>query len=413
MRLPETSRDWQYLYAALVFAIAAFFLFSIRSSLTPLIAYVLLVLLLAPYAGSDRHTTLLFAATLALFLWLLETIGGLLAPFVLAFVIAYILDPAVDALERRGLKRGLAVVLLLIPIAGLIVLTLVLALPALIQQPESLVSRLPAAARAANTFLEQLRAGTRRIPLLSEEMVVRLLDEQRIAQYVQQRQEVIAGRVWSAITGVGRGLGVVLTVIGYVVLTPVLVVYLLRDFDRITHRIGLLVPEQRRASWLGFMAEYDGLLSRFLRGQVIEAALVGVLTWLGLFMLGVPYSGLVGAIAGVFNLVPYLGLIVSVVPVMIIALLSGSFFGTLLRAGAVFGVVQFIDSAITGPRIVGESVGLHPVWVMLALAIGGAFFGFVGLLIAMPTAVLFRLLLREAITRYRRSALFLGTVPPA
>src|SRR5215211_6290063 len=99
MPLPETSRDWHFLYAALVFAIAAFFLFSLRSTLTPLIAYVLFVLLLVPYAGSARHTTLLFVATLALSLWLLESTGSLLAPFVLAFVIAYILDPAVDALE--------------------------------------------------------------------------------------------------------------------------------------------------------------------------------------------------------------------------------------------------------------------------------------------------------------------------
>jgi predicted PurR-regulated permease PerM len=411
--LPETSRDWHFLYAALVFAIAAFFLFSIRSTLTPLIAYVLFVLLLVPYAGSDRHTTLLFAATLALSLWLLETIGSLLAPFVLAFVIAYILDPAVDALERRRLKRTLAVVLLLVPIGAVIVATLVLGVPALIEQLESLMGRLPAAARTANTWLEQLRAGTRRIPLLPEDMLVRLLDEQRITQFVQERQAVIAARAWSAITGVGRGVGVVLSVLGYVVLTPVLIVYLLRDFDRITERIGGLVPDRRRDSWLGFMAEYDTLLSRFLRGQVIEAALVGVLTWLGLFVLGVPYSALVGAIAGIFNLVPYLGLIVSVVPVLIIALLSGNFVGTILRAGAVFAVVQFIDSAITGPRIVGESVGLHPVWVILALAIGGAFFGFVGLLIAMPAAVLFRLLLREAITRYRRSTVFLDTVPPA
>jgi predicted PurR-regulated permease PerM len=413
MRMPPTSREWHYLYAALVFAVAAFFLFSIRSTLTPVIAYVLLVLLLAPYAGSNRHTTLLVAATLALFLWLLQSIGSLLAPFVLAFVIAYILDPAVDLLERRGMKRPIAVVLLLIPIGGFIVLTLVLALPALIEQLQGLIGRLPAAARAANTWLEQLRAGTRRIPLLPEDFLVRLLDEERITQYVQQRQEVIAARIWTALTGVGRGVGVVLTVLGYVVLTPVLVVYLLRDFDRITNRMALLVPERRRDAWLGFMAEYDSLLSRFLRGQVVEAALVGLLTWLGLFVLGVPYAALVGAVAGVFNLVPYLGLVVSVVPVLIIAVVSGNFFGMLLRAGAVFAVVQFIDSAITGPRIVGSSVGLHPVWVILALAVGGAFFGFVGLLIAMPAAVLFRLLLRDAITRYRRSAVFLDTAPPA
>src|SRR5690606_20442863 len=112
---------------------------------------------------------------------------------------------------------------------------------------------------------------------------------------------------------------------GFLVLTPVLMIYLLKDFDNIKERIGDLVPQPRRERWLTFMGEYDTLLSRFLRGQVIAAALVGVLTWLGLWIAGVPYAGLVGAIAGVFNLVPYLGLIVSVIPLLIIALLSGSF----------------------------------------------------------------------------------------
>jgi predicted PurR-regulated permease PerM len=117
-------------------------------------------------------------------------------------------------------------------------------------------------------------------------------------------------------------------------------------------------------------------------------------------------SGLVGAIAGLFNLVPYLGLIASILPVVIIALLSGSILASLLKAGIVFAIVQFIDGSITGPRIVGESVGLHPVWVMLALAVGGFAFGFAGLILAMPAAVLIKLLLREAIARYRASNLF-------
>jgi predicted PurR-regulated permease PerM len=110
----------------------------------------------------------------------------------------------------------------------------------------------------------------------------------------------------------------------------------------------------------------------------------------------------------VFNLVPYLGLVASILPVVVIALLSGSFLGSLLRAGIVFVIVQFIDGSVTGPRIVGGSVGLHPVWVMLALAVGSFFFGFVGLLLAMPAAVLIKLLLREALTRYRASATFRG-----
>jgi predicted PurR-regulated permease PerM len=189
-------------------------------------------------------------------------------------------------------------------------------------------------------------------------------------------------------------------------------IYLLKDFDDIRMRVADLVPHARRDDWLSFAADYDRLLSRFLRGQLIAAALVGLLTWLGLWIAGVPYAGLVGAIAGVFNLVPYLGLVVSIIPILIIALLSGSFLSIIIRAGIVFAIVQTIDSTIAGPRIVGGSVGIHPVWVILALAVGGAFFGFVGLLIAMPVAVLIKLLLQHALTRYRASAMFLGPPPP-
>lgn len=415
MQLRETTSEWRFLYAALVLAVAGMFLFSVRSVLTPLIAYVLLVLLLAPYIGTERHRNTLLVATLALGLWMLDSMGSLLAPFILAFVIAYILDPVVDLLERRGVRRSLGVAALLIPFLGLLTLALVFGVPALINQFESLLERLPAAARAANAWLERLRAGTTRIPLLPDDLLQSWLDEERIAQYVQSRQDLIARQLWSAVTGVGRGVSVALSILGYVVLTPVLVVYLLRDFDRIMERISGLVPEPRRPSWFGFMQEYNSLLSRFLRGQVVEAGIVGVLTWFGLFVLGVPYSGLVGVVAGVFNLVPYLGLVVSIIPVFIIALLTGSFIGTLVRAGIVFAIVQFIDGAVTGPRIVGGSVGLHPVWVILALALGSAFFGFVGLLIAMPAAILIKLLLRDAIVRYQRSATFLGTgaAPPA
>ena len=159
------------------------------------------------------------------------------------------------------------------------------------------------------------------------------------------------------------------------------------------------MPAPRRDRWLGFAREYDALLARFLRGQVLAALIVGLLTWIGLLIAGFPYSGLVGAIAGVFNLVPYLGLVASIVPVLVIALLSGNFLAALLKAAIVFGIVQLIDGSITGPRIVGGSVGLHPVWVLLALALGGFYFGLVGLLIAVPAAVLVKLVLREALAR--------------
>jgi predicted PurR-regulated permease PerM len=235
-----------------------------------------------------------------------------------------------------------------------------------------------------------------------------MLDPDQLATMIQERQTAILEGGVAALLGVGRGVGAVFAILGYVVLTPVLLVYLLRDFDRIRMQATSLVPPAKRPGFLSFFREYDRLLSRFLRGQLIAASIVGLLTWIGLWIAGFPNAGLVGAIAGVFNIVPYLGLIASIIPVIIIALLSGSVAASLLKAGIVFAIVQFIDGSVTGPRIVGESVGLHPVWVMLALSIGGYFLGFVGILLAMPGAVLVKLLLAEGVERYRRSRVYRG-----
>jgi predicted PurR-regulated permease PerM len=270
----------------------------------------------------------------------------------------------------------------------------------------------PAAAQRVVTWLEQMRGRVSRmnLPFIDTDRLAAQLSPERIGAYIEQRQAEILSGSWSAVLGVGRGFGLAFTIIGYLVLTPVLLVYLLRDFNSITTRASALIPESKRAGWLAFLREYDRLLARFLRGQVLAAAIVGVLTWLGLWIAGFPYAGLVGVIAGVFNLVPYLGLVASIIPVLIIALLTGSFLASILKAGIVFAIVQFIDGSITGPRIVGGSVGLHPVWVILALAVGSSFFGFVGLLLAMPAAVLVKLLLRESLARYRSSRIFASTV---
>lgn len=398
--------EWRVLYAAIVFAAAALLLHSVLAVLSPIVLYLLLLLLLMPYRGTREHLLLLTAATLLLLLWLLHVLGSILAPFLVAFVLAYILDPAADALERRGVPRSAAVALLLVPVLTALGLALAFGIPALVQQAGEVLEDVPAALARAASWLQGLRARLERLdlPFVSGAALARQVDEARIAAFLQEQQQAILNRAWSTVLGVGRGFGFVLTVIGYVVLTPVLTVYLLRDFNRITTRVQELTPESRRERWLGFAREYDQLLARFLRGQVIAALLVGVLTWLGLLIAGFPYPGLVGATAGVFNLVPYLGLIVSIVPVVIIALLSGSFVAAMVKAGIVFGIVQLIDGTITGPRIVGSSVGLHPVWVLLALAMGSFFLGFVGLLLAMPAAVLIKLALRDVIARYGRAA---------
>lgn len=412
------ATEWRFLYAAIALLAAALLLYRIAPALSPVVLYLLLLLLISPWAGSREHMLLVTGTTLLVMLWLLQALGSILAPFLVAFAIAYILDPAADALERRRVPRGLAVAILIVPVLGGLGLAIAFGIPALAKQAGELVEQIPKALTEGAAWLQHLRLRVERmnLPFLSGGAVADQLqlDQERIATFIRTQQQEIIKRLWGTVLGVGRGFGFIITLVGYVVLVPVLVIYLLRDFNRITARLGELIPAARRDRWLAFAREYDHLLSRFLRGQVIAALIVGLLTWIGLLIAGFPYSGLVGAIAGVFNLVPYLGLIVSILPVLIIALLSGAFIASLVKAGIVFFIVQLIDSTITGPRIVGGSVGLHPVWVILALAVGSFFFGLVGLLLAIPAAVLIKLLMRDALARYARGEVRTTTpAPPA
>ncbi len=414
----KAQLQWPAIYSVLVMLTVAAFLFSVRIILSPVIVYLMLLLLISPWAGTRHHVLTVIAATLLIGIWLLKTLGSLLAPFILALVLAYILDPSVDRLQRWGIRRrGLAVAVLALPVLSVLVLFIVFGVPAIANQVESVVSQIPTALQNAVNYIQGLRTRllNSNIPFLRGETLARMLDNfspERVSAFIEAQQEEIASRAWGAVLGLGKGVTVALTILGYVVLTPVLLTYLLLDFDRLTGRVLPLIPVAKRDTWLPFIKEYDSLLSRYLRGQVAAAAMVGILTWLGLWIAGFPYPALVGAVAGVFNLIPYLGLAVSVIPVLLISFLSGDVITSLIKAGIVFGIVQVLDSSVVGPRIVGGSVGLHPVWVILALAVGGFFFGFVGLLLAMPAAVFIKLIVREAMKRYQHSGVYEGDLQP-
>ena len=192
------------------------------------------------------------------------------------------------------------------------------------------------------------------------------------------------------------------------IVTPVLTFYLLRDWDRLTRGTAELLPEDRRPTIVSFAAQCDRMISRYLRGQVTVAIAMGVITGVGLWIARFPYAGLLGLIVGIFSVVPYLGLVLSLIPAIFIALVSGSVLISLLKVAVVYGASQLLEASVISPRIVGESVGLHPVLVLLALSAGGYFFGFVGLLLGVPAAAIGKLLVERALGRYRSSNFYRG-----
>lgn len=403
---------WSAVKGGAALLVLAFFLLELGPQLGPFLLFLLLLGFLLPWRGRPGHRLLIALATLLVLFWVLSTTGFLLAPFVLALVVSYILDPVVDVLERRGVARSAAIVLLALPAVAAVVLGLVFGIPALGAQVSALIEQAPELLQRLADWIEGLdqRIAALSAPPVVQELVDRLRDVQgaEVVGFLQERQEEIARRTWGAVLGLGRGLSSALTIAGYVFLTPVLTFYLLRDWDRLTAYLRDLLPGDRRDEIVGFVREYDGLLSRYLRGQVTVALTVGAITALGLWIVRFPFALLLGVLVAVFGIVPFLGVVLSLIPAILIALVSGSVALSLLKVAVVYGTAQALDGAVISPRIVGDSVGLHPVWVVLALAIGGFFFGFVGLLIGVPLAVGVKLLAQRGLARYRASDLYRG-----
>ncbi len=390
-------------------ALALGFLFwEVRSILSPLVAYAVLCLLLWPHRREPAAGRTLVVTGVLATVWFLWANGGLLAPFLLALVIAYLLSPAVQSLEARRVPRPLAIGLVLAPFLVAIVVLPLLLVPALERQIVDLTSRIPDAARRLADWALAQRTRLLTTGLLTEEQAAWLhnLQTSDLAALVTERWDQIARRMWAAFLGIGKGVSVLFTVFGYIVITPVVTFYVLKAWPRLTARLGEAVPPARRAEVTTFAQEYDRALGRYMRGQLTEASIVAILTSAGLAALGFPGALLIGVFAGICNVIPYVGLWISVIPGVFLALVSGAVVANLLKLVAVFVVVQFVDGSITGPRIVGDSVGLNPVWVMIALALFGSLLGFVGLLLAVPLAVLVKMLAARAWARYQDLPLY-------
>jgi predicted PurR-regulated permease PerM len=398
--------------AALVFGALLWIVLPI---LNPFLLFLGLAALLFPFRGAAPVAPILWVSAGLTGFWLLSELGGLLTPFVLAVVLAYILNPAVTRIAHASWMRRLgwsaesarsvAVVLLLLPFLAVGLVGGFWGGAWITNEFASLSARIPLLLSRSGTVLQGVEdwvlalripgfegaAWIQRMRELKADDVVHLLSERKV--------EILAWLQTGAL-GVGRGVGIALTLVSALVLTPVIGFYLLRDWDRIVAVVAGNVPP-RHAHLLRLGREYDTLLSAYLRGQVAVSALVGAVTAAGLFLVQFPAALFLGLVVAIFNVVPYLGVALSLIPALILAVSAEAVGTALLKVILVYGVAQTLESVVFSPRIVGESTGLHPVWILLAISIAGFFFGFVGLLLAVPLAVGVKLLVREALARDR------------
>lgn len=387
----------------------AFFVWTVRPVLSPIVLFLALVYLATPLFGTATYRRLVITLGTLTGLWLVHVAGTLLAPFLLGLVLAYIADPLVDRWERWGVRRtwgALGVVLL----AGLVVAAAaILLIPLVLEQGRHFIEELPMMMQELVVWyrvqLEALAASP--LPVIKDIPFERALEinSQDVRIFVGEQLRMLDPS-WEAAIGLGRGLQTALTIAGYVVLTPVLTFYLLRDLHSIGEWVGRMVPRDQREEVLAFLDRYDTLLGEYLRGQLLVALFVGLTTGVAYWVVGFPNAVLLGVVAGIFNIVPYLGLVVSLVPALIIAVVTPPIWLSLVKVAGVVVLVQALEGYFLSPKIVGDRVGLHPVWVMLAILAFGSFFGITGLLLAIPIAVLIKLLIGNTLHAYRRSVYY-------
>jgi predicted PurR-regulated permease PerM len=332
----------------------------------------------------------------ALFLWLL---AGTLVPFLAGAAIAYFLDPVADRLERLGFGRITATII--ISIAGLFVfgLFLVFAVPALVNQAQTLVAAVP-------DYIERTEAVlTARFPDLFNEY-------SSLRRSLGSMEESLRDGGIAAVNAVLASSLALLDFVVIIAITPVVSFYLLLDWDRAVSKVDGWLPRQHAPTIRRLAHEIDEVLAGFVRGQLSVCLILGTFYAVTLMAIGLPYGFLVGLAAGLVAFIPYLGSFVGGVLAIGIAIFA--FWGQpgwILATAGIFGFGQFVEGNILSPKLIGASVGLHPVWLIFALAVFGALFGFAGLLIAVPVAASLGVFGRFAIERYLESPLYTGEPP--
>ncbi|MGR3594761.1 MAG: AI-2E family transporter [Limimaricola soesokkakensis] len=333
-------------------------------------------------------------------LWLL---GDVILPFLVGGALAYLLDPVADRLERLGLSRAMSVAVIALGVVLIFVAAVLLLIPTLIRQTTQLVQTAP-------ELFSGLRDGlAARFPDLMDESSTIRTQLDAIGAAVQARGGEILNSVLSSAMGV-------INLLVLFVVVPVVAVYLLVDWDRMVARIDELLPREHAPTIRQLAREVDRTLASFVRGQGLVCLILGTYYAVALALVGLNFGLVVGALAGLVTFIPYVGALLG--GALAIGLALFQFWGDWVWIGAVAGIFvagQMIEGNILTPRLVGGSVGLHPVWLLFALAVFGALFGFVGMLVAVPFAASLGVFARFAITRYQQSALYRGSptaMPP-
>jgi predicted PurR-regulated permease PerM len=341
-------------------------------------------------------------AALVGFILFLYVFSGILLPFVAGMILAYLLDPVADRLERLGMGRLAAVFVILAAFVVGFVLVLILVMPILGHQLAGFLTRLPDYVTRLQQFIAA-KVGDGDSPTIIG-MTARDL-QSSLGGLVSQGAQWLAGVLASLWSG-GQAL---LSILALLVVTPVVAFYMLLDWDRMTAAVDAWIPRDSVDTVRELFREMDEGVSGFIRGQVSVCLILGLYYAIGLSLVGLNFGLLIGIVIGLISFIPYVGATVGLVVSVGVAVAQfWPEWTPIALVLGVFAVGQFLEGNVLQPKLIGGHIGLHPVWLMFALFAFGYLLGFVGLLIGVPAAAAVGVLARFAIRRYLASPFYTG-----
>lgn len=340
---------------------------------------------------------------LAFFVGLMWLFQSIMLPFVLGVVIAYLLNPAVQAFERAAWPRWAAVLFLLCVFLGVVALGFVLLVPVLFNEVSQIATRAPVWFTVAQEFLRNLAARFG---------VVVPADAQALLIQFQDQIQSQAGQIFNVgrnvLSGLLAGGAAIASFAAFAALMPIVAFYTMADWPKITRTLNDLLPRQHAAVIVDLLAQIDRSIAGFIRGQLMVCLFLGLFYGIGLSAIGLDYGFVIGMSAGILAIMPYVGSGFGLVASTSVAWFTTGDPVMVGLALAIFVIGQLIEGNFLTPKLVGENVGLHPLWIIFALMAGGSLMGFTGLLIAVPVAAVLGVMVRFSISEYKKSAYYGG-----
>lgn len=330
----------------------------------------------------ERGRWIFLASLILIGVLLLISVQSILSPFIVAFVLAYLLSPVVEGFVHRGLGRKVSITLVFLGIILILGMTLFFILPKLYIELSKLSAVLPGTVQAMEQTIQGFRSNFRSTGLPNQ--VVSVLDVhlgkgeaflvERLQQFLEKLPELLAST-------------------SLLVLSPVIAIYLLADWKRMQTGFLRIVPQRWRVDWQRLIQDISHIVRCFIRGNLIVAVIVGILCGVGVKLVGMDYALLIGVLCGVFDLIPYFGPLIGAIPSILLGLIQSPIMA--VKVALIILVVQQLEGNVISPKLMGDSVGLHPLWIVFALLAGGELIGFWGMLLAVPFAAVLRVILRH------------------